>query len=100
MRRLLILTALLLLPACADRGPTTSLSDDEFVSAMVALRQAGRAAGSNEAAFVAAREEILQSMSITREELEAYVAAHTHDLGHMAEIWERINARLAEVQPQ
>src|SRR5688572_28818157 len=101
MKSLPILMFCLLLQAgCSSGGASADITDEQFIEAVTALRQAGRAAGDDQASFENARAEILQSQGVTRDQLEQYVRAHASDLDHLARVWERISERTTAVAPQ
>lgn len=72
-------------------APPGTITDDQFVATMVALRQAAHAAGADEAAFAAARDRVLAEQGLTADDLANYLTAYSDDLAHLAEVWETIN---------
>lgn len=92
------LLAVLLLLGCG-RGRGTDLSQERFVDVMVELRQAAEQARGDTASFALRRDQVLSEAGVTHDQLQAYVEARGHDLRHMAEVWEAINARLSERPP-
>lgn len=93
MRRYLIMFCLLAtFASCStSTAPPGTITDDQFVAAMVALRQAALAAGPDEAAYAAARDRILAEQGLTADDLASYLTAHSDDLPHLADVWEAIN---------
>lgn len=97
--RLTVITLVLLLLGCTRQDRGTGISDTQFIDAMTELRQAALLAGQDTARFVELREEVLERQGVTESELRGYVAARSHDLAHMAEIWDSVGARLTTPVP-
>lgn len=96
-----MLLPVLLMPACAtDSTSAMGVSDDQFIETMVALRREAAEAGSDTAAYRAARDQVLARQGVTADELRAYVAARARDLDAMAAVWESINVRLTSETPR
>lgn len=98
MRRFLItFCSLATFASCStSTAPPDTITEDQFVAAMVALRLAAHEAGPDEAAYAAARDRILAAQGIAADDLAGYLTAHAVDLAHLADVWETINAQSLE----
>lgn len=90
-----VLAAALLAGAC-NRDGALAPEDEQFIEAMVALRQAARASGGDAGRYAALKANVLREQGVTEEQLRAYIQTHAHDLERLAAVWESINVRLAE----
>jgi hypothetical protein len=92
--------ALLLVTGGCAAESRRGISDEQFITTMVELRRAARAAESDTARFVELRREVLERQGVSEAELRAYVESGSRDLLELAAVWDSIGARLAEQEAQ
>jgi hypothetical protein len=90
-----LIIAALLASGCspAEPQPDPGMSTEQFIEAVVTLRQAAQQTGSVEE-FEARRQQLLEASAITDSMLLQFVRVHGHDVQRMTEIWDSISARL------
>lgn len=103
--RLLILPlCAALLAGCQGAEPAAEgdvpVTREEFVSAVVALREAEREVvlrDNPEERFEERKSEIMETHGVTRDQLRGFLLAHEGDVGYLEAVWDSINERLKHV---
>jgi len=93
------LSTLLLLSACKRTVDRPPISREEYVEAYVEILQATDEEPDSVAASRRAQE-ILDRRGITQEELLGYAKHYAEDPEYLAQVWQEIESRLSEPEPQ
>jgi hypothetical protein len=100
----LIASALLLAGAACDpgfprAGPEATISEDEFVAAMVELRRGALHREGNRLP-ISERDRILAARGLTPDDLLHFAEVHGADVPYMYEVWTRVEAGLLGRDPE
>jgi hypothetical protein len=100
-RPLLLAAALQAAIGCSvgdsGRGSVQVISREAFIEAYVELRVASHGYR-DQVVPLAVRDQILQDLGLTPEDLLTFVEVHGENVGFMFEIWEEVDARFRELR--
>lgn len=92
-RVVLALIGLFAAGSCRGEQPVEPMPQETFVEVIVELRRAVTQ-NPTQAEFEARKAEILEEANVTDSALVEYARVHGHQLDHMAQVWDSVNAKL------